>query len=90
MTKFSIKKKNSNKTKPVPVESELKKQNTFVSSYFRGKNNFEEDVHKIIWYFSQFTDILKGLFALVVVIIFNFGNLKNCVMKLYKSYSKWL
>ena len=43
MTKFSIKKNNSNKTKPVPVESELKKQKTFVSSYFRGKNNFEED-----------------------------------------------
>ena len=34
---------NSNKTKNLLVENELKKLQTFDSSYFRGKNCFEED-----------------------------------------------
>ena len=33
----------ANKTKHLLVENELKKQKTFDSSYFRGKNHFEED-----------------------------------------------
>ena len=36
---------------------------------------------RIIWYFSQCKDILKGLQVLVVVIIYTFGNLKVCLMK---------
>ena len=36
-------KNNSNKTKHVLVENELKKIQTFDSSYFRDKNNFEND-----------------------------------------------
>ena len=34
---------NSNKTKHLLVENELKRLKTFDSSYFRGKNHFEED-----------------------------------------------
>ena len=38
-----IKKINSNNTKHVVVESELKKLETFDSTYFRGKSDFEVD-----------------------------------------------
>ena len=38
-----IKKINSNKTKHLRVENELKKLQTFHSIYFKGKNYFEED-----------------------------------------------
>ena len=38
-----MKKVNWNKTKHVPLESELKKPQIFDSGYFRGKNHFEED-----------------------------------------------
>ena len=38
-------------------------------------------VLKIIYYFSQYTDILKGLQVLVVALIFTFGNVKDCLMK---------
>ena len=34
---------NSNRTKHVLVENELKQQETFDSIYFRGKIHFEED-----------------------------------------------
>ena len=34
---------NSNKTKNLLIENEFKKLKTFDSSYFRGKNYFEED-----------------------------------------------
>ena len=37
------KKNNSNKTKKLLVENELKKLQTFDSGYFRGKSHFEED-----------------------------------------------
>ena len=37
------KKSNSNKTKHLFVENELKKLQAFDSNYFRGKNYFEED-----------------------------------------------
>ena len=34
---------NSNKTKHLLVENEIKKLQTFDSSYFKGKNHFEDD-----------------------------------------------
>ena len=46
------------------------------------KTILKKMVHKIIKYFSQNTDILKGLQVLVVVIIFIFGNLKDCLIKI--------
>ena len=36
-------KNNSDKTKHVLVENELKNLQTFYSSYFQGKSHFEED-----------------------------------------------
>ena len=71
-----------NKTKHVLVENEFKKLRRFDSIYFKGKSYFKKIVHKIIQYFSQFTDISKGLVVLVLVIIFMFGNLKDCVTKI--------
>ena len=49
-----------NKTKHVLVENEFKKLRRFDSIYFKGKSYFKKIVHKIIQYFSQFTDISKG------------------------------
>ena len=40
---MSIKKINSNKTKHLLVENELKKLQTFDSSYFRGKSHFVDN-----------------------------------------------
>ena len=37
--------------------------------------------HKIIYYFSEYIDILKGLQVSVVVIKYIFGNLKDCLME---------
>ena len=56
---------NSNKTKHLFVEDELKKLQTLDSIYFRGKTHFKKMVHKII-YFSQGTDILRGLLILII------------------------
>ena len=38
----------SNKSKHLLVETELKKLEKIDATYFRGKNYFEEDAHKII------------------------------------------
>ena len=35
-------------------------------------------IHKIIYYCSQYIDILTELVVLVIVIIFILGNLKDC------------
>ena len=75
-------KNNSNKAKHLLVENESKKLQTFDSIYFTGKSHFEVHGTQIIKYFSQYTDIEKGLQVLVVVIIFIFGNLKDYVMKI--------
>ena len=44
---------NSNKTKYLLVESELKKLKIFHSSYFMGKIYFEEDGVQNFWHFNQ-------------------------------------
>ena len=43
--------------KDMLIENELKKLKTFDLSYFRGKNNFDEDGNNIIIYSSQFLNI---------------------------------
>ena len=73
---------NSNKTKILLVETELKKLQIFDSIYFMEKVILKKMVHKFISYFSQCTNILKGLVVLVLVVIFIFGNLKDCLMKM--------
>ena len=71
----------SNKSKHVHVENELKKLKTFDSSYFNVKKHLKKMVQKIIQYFSQCTDILKGLQVFVMAVKFITGNLKDCLMK---------
>ena len=64
------------------VENEQKKLQKFDAAYFRGKTQFEEDgTQNCGFFFNQYTDILKGLQVLVVVIIYTFGNLKVSLMK---------
>ena len=60
---------NLNKTKHLLVETEFKKLQIFDSIYFRSKIHWKKMVQKIAKYFSQCTDILKGLVVLVLVII---------------------
>ena len=64
-----------NKTKYLLVENELEKLQKV-----EGKVILKKMVRKIISFFSQCTDILKGLQVLVVVIIYTFGNLKVYLM----------
>ena len=71
----------SNKTKHLLVENELKKLQKFDSSYFRGKSHFEEDGTQYYLVFQPTYRYLKGLQVLVMVIIYTFGNLKDCLMK---------
>ena len=60
----------------------MEKLQAFDSIYFRNKSHFEEDGTQNYLVLSQCTDIPKGLQVLVVIIIFVFGNLKDCLMKI--------
>ena len=57
------------------LKTNYKKLQKFNAAYFRGKSHFEEDGKQIFFkifsqkFFSQCTDILKGLQVLVVAII---------------------
>ena len=70
-----MKKVNWNKTKHVPLESELKKPQIFDSGYFRGKNHFEEDGTQNYLVFQSMKNYFK-----------NYSNtdLKHFQMKLLK------
>ena len=72
---------NSNKTKHLLVKNELKKLQKFDSSYLRGKIHFERDGAQNYLVFQPMYRFLRGLQVLVVVIIYIFGNLKDCLMK---------
>ena len=70
---------NSNKSKHLLVENELKKLKTFDSSYFIGKNHFEEDGTKnylvfqsIYRRFKQAAGVGNGNYIIT-------GNLKHCL-----------
>ena len=73
---------NSNKTKYLLVENELKNYKQLLQFILEEKVISKKMVHKVIQNFSQCTDILKGLVELVVVVLFIFGNLKDCLMKI--------
>ena len=58
---------NSNKSKHLLVENQLKKLKTFDSIYFRGKSHFEEDgtqnyfeFHPMYWYFNKVIGVCSG------------------------------
>ena len=73
------KKINSNKTKHVLVENELKILETFDSIYLCGKSYFEDDGTQNYIVFQTNVNILKLL--VILMIIFYHGNLKDCLMK---------
>ena len=70
-----------NKTKHLLVENELKNYKNLMLLISEVKFILKKMVHKIIYFFSQCTDILKGLQVFAVVIIYTLGNLKVCLMK---------
>ena len=49
----------SNKTKDISLENDLKKLKTFDSSYFRGKNYFDEDGNQNYYIFQPISKYLK-------------------------------
>ena len=61
-----------NKTKHFLVENELKNYKNLMLLILEVKVILKKMIHKIIYFFSQSADILKGLQLLVVVIIYTF------------------
>ena len=47
------------------LKMNLKKLQEFNQNYFRGKSHFEND-GTVIFYFSQYSDIFKGLIELIM------------------------
>ena len=80
--KTQIKTNDLNKTKHLLVENEFKKLQTYDSIILEAKVILKKMVHKIIQYSSQYTDILKGQQVSVVVIMFIFGDRKDCLVKI--------
>ena len=81
-TKLISSKINLNMKKHVLVENEFKKLQTFDSIYFRGKSHFEEGGTQNYLLFQPMHRYFKGLLVLVVLTVFIFGNLKDCLMKI--------
>ena len=65
----------SNKSKHLQFENKLIKLQKFDVAYFRGKSHLQEDDTQNYLVFSEYTNILGGLWVLIVVIIYTFGNL---------------
>ena len=63
------------------VENKLTKLETFDSIYFRAKSHFEEDGTQNYLVFQPIQRYFKKLMALVIVLTFITGNLKDCLMK---------
>ena len=63
------------------IENELKKLKIFDSSNLMAKVILNKKVHKIIYNFSQCTNILKRLLVLVVAITFITINSKDYLMR---------
>ena len=72
-----LKKITANKTKHSVVENEFKKLKTFDSSFFRGKNDFEDDGTQNVFVFQPIHKFLKLL--VLMIQIFYHGNLKDCL-----------
>ena len=64
------------------LKMNFKNYKHLIQFILKAKVILKKMVLKIIQYFSQYTYILKGFQVLVVVIIFIFGNLKDCLMKI--------
>ena len=71
----------SNKTKHLFVENELKKLQNFDSSNFRGESHSEEDGTQNYLVVRPMYRYFKRILSVVVVILYIFGNLKDCLMK---------
>ena len=76
---------NSNKTKYLVVENELKKVKTFDPSYFIGKRHFEEvgTQHYLVFqpiyrYFKRLSGVGSGSYILTFI----FANLKHPLVKI--------
>ena len=65
----------SNKSKHLQFENKLIKLQKFDVAYFRGKSHLQEDDTQNYLVFSEYTNILGGLWVLIVVIIYTCGNL---------------
>ena len=68
----------SNKTKYLLVENELNKLKTFDSSYFKGRNRFEEDVTQNYLVFQPMYKYFKKIGNTDNI---SSWNLKDCLMK---------
>ena len=64
------------------LKMNLKSYKHLIQFILEAKVILKKMAHKIIYYSSQCTDIFKGLLVLVVVTVFIFGNLKDCLMKI--------
>ena len=67
---------NKNKSKHLLVENELNKLKTFDSSYFRGKNYFDEDGTQNYHIFQPIAMYLKVAYVNVLIIFFH-GKLED-------------
>ena len=72
----------SNKTKYLVIENELKKLKAFDSSYFRGKSHFEEDCTENFFVFQPIYSILKQ--TVIILVLFYHGNLKDWLIKVLR------
>ena len=73
---------NSNKTRRLLVENEFKKLKIFNSIYFRNESYFKEDGMQNCSVFQPIYRYFEIVIGVSVVTIFNFGNLKGCLMKM--------
>ena len=62
-------------------ENVLKSEKHSSQAILLAKVILKKMLHKIIYYFNQCTDILKGLLVLVMAVTLITGNLKDCLMK---------
>ena len=80
--KVKIKKLTQRKQKNYSLKNELKKLQPFDSICFRGKSHFEKDVTQSYLVFHPIYRYFKRVSGVERLIIFIFGNLKNCLMKI--------
>ena len=71
----------ANKSRHLLDENVLKSEKHLSQAILLAKVILKKMLHKIIQYFNQSTDILKGLLVLVMAVTLITGNLKNCLMK---------
>ena len=65
-----------NKLKHLLVQNELNQLKTFDSSYFRGKNYFDEDGTRNYYIFQPISKYLKVAYVMIFIIFYH-GSLEN-------------